>query len=191
MVDGMSTGLLADDSPHSGQGQNAAVLWSAAAAASMQHAEGLEVPAIFRVQPRPLDARRRVAYRTALLVLVLSHFNGSAAKINNVHLFMWATRTRRTRRMLSAWWAGRRFATTQIQRVDPDLQITIGLAYADGLIGVRGQGGQRIQLTERGEQFARAIDQTPDLLSLEKEFLSSFPRLSDAAVSRNLSAGVV
>jgi hypothetical protein len=133
-----------------------------------------------------MDARRRIAYRTSLLVLVLSRFNANAAKLEHVHLFMWATRTKRTRKMLSAWWAGRRFATTQLQRTDPDLLVTVRLAIADGLVGVKGQGRQRIYLTDKGADLAGAIDREEDLLSIEKNFLSSFPRLSDAAVARNL-----
>lgn len=168
------------------QDEKSAVLWALAAAASPTEAEGLQIPAGFHKRPRSIEARRRIAYRTSLLVLVLSRFNRNAAKLQNVHLFMWATRTARTRGMLSAWWSGRRFATTQMQRLDPDLQITVRLAIADGLVAVRGQGQQRIHLTDKGTQLADAIDGEQEILLVEKRYLASFPQLSDAAVARHL-----
>ncbi len=116
-------------------GRNDATLLAVVAAAAVGPAdEGLEIPVVFQRQPRPLEARHRVAYRTALLVPVLSRFRGSAASVENVHLFMWATRSARTRQLLQAWWAGRRFAGTITQRLDPDLQVTLNLAAADGLV---------------------------------------------------------
>ncbi|RKR89529.1 hypothetical protein BDK92_3883 [Micromonospora pisi] len=164
-------------------------MWALAAAASITEADGLQIPAGFHKRPHAMDARRRIAYRTSLLVLILSRFNGKAAKLENVHLFMWATRTKRTRRMLSAWWAGRRFATAQLHRIDPDLLVTVRLAIADGLVGVKGQGRQRVYLSEKGVDLASAIDQEEELLATEKSFLASFPRLSDAAVARLLGVG--
>jgi hypothetical protein len=188
VADGLPIGLPVSE--HAGdsdrQGRDQAVLWSLAAAASFAEAEGIQIPAGFHKRPRVMEARRRMAYRASLLVLVLSRFNGQAANLHNVHLFMWATRTARTRNMLSAWWSGRRYATSQMQRLDPDLQVTAGLAVADGLVGMKGQGRQRIFLTDKGRDLARAIDREADLLSVEKRFLASFPRLSDAAVARQL-----
>src|SRR5437870_4089809 len=63
---------------------------------------------VFRLQPKPIQARHRVTYRTALLVLVLSRFNKNAAKLTNLHTVVWATRSKRTRQMFTAWWMGRR-----------------------------------------------------------------------------------
>jgi hypothetical protein len=92
--------------------------------------------------------------------------------------------------MLLAWWSGRRYVTTQLNRIDPDLQVTIRLAIADGLVGVRGQGAQRIHLTDKGSELADAIDREERILLTEKRFLSSFPKLSDAAVARHLDVNV-
>ncbi|WP_433209372.1 hypothetical protein ACQP00_45040 [Dactylosporangium sp. CS-047395] len=169
--------------------ENTAALWTFTRPASVHDIESLDIPVVFRQQPRPLDVRRRVAYRTALLALVLASFNANAANVENVHLFMWATRTRRTRQMLKMWWIGRRFAGTQMQRIDPDLQITISLAAADGLVGIIGSSRQRIKLSGKGVELVYSVRAEPELLRVEKEFLASFPRLSDAAVARHLGGG--
>ncbi len=188
MVNGLPLGFpVSHDTPHGNrQDEGQAVLWALAAAASTIEAEELQIPAGFLKRPRAIDARRRIAYRTSLLVLILSRFNGKAAKLENVHLFMWATRTKRTRKMLSAWWAGRKYATTQVHKIDPDLLVTVRLAIADGIVGIKGKGRQRICLTKKGIELASAIDHEVGLLSTEKSFLASFPRLSDAAVVRYL-----
>lgn len=183
MSDDVPTAEAQDD-------RQGAVLWALAASAPLAESEDLQVPAGFHKRPQQVEARRRIAYRTSLLVLVLSRFNKQAAKLQNVHLFMWATRTGRTRRMLSAWWSGRRYVTTQLNRIDPDLQVTVRLAIADGLVRVGGQGNQRLYLTDEGSDLASAIVREEGILSTEKRFLASFPRLSDAAIARHLGVNV-
>jgi hypothetical protein len=158
-----------------------------AAASVRADVDAAEVDVVFRRQPRPVAARHRVAYRTALLVLVLSRFNQEAAKLTNLHTLMWATRTARTRRMFAAWWAGRRFFFTTTDRIDPDLQVTLNLALVDGLI-VPGTNRARVQLADKGRDLARRIDALDDLLVVEKAFLAGLERLSDGAMERRLEA---
>lgn len=145
-----------------------------------------DVNVVFRRQPKPVPARHRVVYRTALVVLVLSRFNQGAAKLTNLHTLMWATRTARTRRMFGAWWQGRRFYTTTTERLDPDLQVTLNLALVDGLIEPAGQG-TRVRLGDKGRELARLIDQDDELLKVEKAFLIGLDRLSDSAMERRLA----
>jgi hypothetical protein len=144
-----------------------------------------ELDIVFRTQPKQVEARHRVAYRTALVVLVLSRFNRHAAKLTNLHTVMWATRTARTRRTFSAWWNGRRFYNASTERLDPDLQITLNLAIVDGLVAPAGEG-RRVQLTERGNELARLLDDEHELLAIEKKFLSALEPLSDASMERQL-----
>src|SRR5256885_1051478 len=103
-------------------------LWETAAASVEAEAVPSDIKIVFRRQPRLIEARHRVAYRTALLILVLSRFNRYTAKLTNLHTVMWATRSSRTRRMFDAWWAGRRFYDVATDRMDPDLQVTLNLA---------------------------------------------------------------
>jgi hypothetical protein len=126
-----------------------------------------------------------VAYRTALVVLVLSHFNQGAARLTNLHTVMWATRTARTRRIFGAWWEGRRFYDSSTERLDPDLQITLNLALVDGLLEPAGQG-RRVRLTDKGAELARLLESEPGLLRIEKKFLGGVERLSDASMDRRL-----
>lgn len=150
--------------------------------------DAADVDVVFRRQPKPVPARRRLAYRTALVVLVLAHFNQGAAKLTNLHTLMWATRTARTRRMFTAWWEGRRFYFTSTDQIDPDLQVTLNLALVDGLIEP-GANLTRIKLTDKGRDLARRIYNIDDLLTVEKAFLKRLDRLNDGAMERRL-AGV-
>jgi hypothetical protein len=159
---------------------------SALAAASVDtEAVPSDVNIVFRQQPKPVEARHRIAYRTALLVLVLSRFNRGAAKLTNLHTVMWATRSARTRRMFSAWWSGRRFYNTATDRLDPDLQITLNLALVDGVIAPASKG-TRVRLTDKGQELARLIDQETGLLAVEKLFLGTLQRISDASIENKL-----
>lgn len=144
------------------------------------------VEVVFRRQPRPVEARHRLAYRTSLLVLTLSFFNQNAARLDNLHVMTWATRSSRTRRMLLAWWSGRQFVGTSSVRMDPDLDLTLRLARADGLIEQAGASGQRLKLTDLGLRLADLIRGDVDVLVAEKEFLMRFGRLSDAVIDRQL-----
>jgi len=144
-----------------------------------------ELDIVFRMQPKQVEARHRVAYRTALVVLVLSHFNRRAAKLTNLHTVMWATRSARTRRVFGAWWNGRRFYNASTERLDPDLQITLNLAIVDGLVAPAGEG-RRVQLTKKGIELAHLLDGEPELLAIEKKFLGALEPLSDASMDRRL-----
>lgn len=146
----------------------------------------LGLAVIFHRQPRAVPARHRVAYRTSLLVLVLSRFNQGAARLDNIHLLTWAARSGRTRTMLQRWWTGRRFVSTSTVRMDPDLDLTIRLALADGLIQTAGSNRQRLKLTDKGKLLATAVDEAPSLLGIEKDFLETLKPLSDGAIDRRL-----
>jgi hypothetical protein len=162
-----------------------AAVWSLAETSAQGESVSSSVEVVFRRQPKPVDARHRIAYRTALLVLVLSHFNRRAAKLTNLHTVMWATRSSRTRQMFKAWWSGRRTYNTTTDRLDPDLQVTLNLALIDGVIAPAG-GGTRTRLTDKGTELARLIDDQPEVLTVEKTFLAGLTRLSDAEMERRL-----
>jgi hypothetical protein len=163
-------------------------MWELAAASSDTQPVPSDVNVVFRQQPKPVDARHRVAYRTALLVVILARFNQRAATLASLHTVMWATRSARTRRMFRAWWDGRRAYNTVTERIDPDLEITLNLALVDGLVAPKGTRG-RIQLTDKGHELARLIDEETTLLAVEKAFLRGFDRLSDSTLVKKL--GVV
>lgn len=148
-----------------------------------------ELDVVFRRQPKPVPARLRLAYRTGVLVLVLSQFNRGAASVINLHTVVWALRTARTRQMFRAWWDGRRFSFSSTSRIDPDLQVTLNLALVDGLIVSRREGA-RVELLEKGWDLANRIAAVDDLLVVEKDFLQGLERLSDASMDRRLTGGV-
>lgn len=139
---------------------------------------------VFRRQPRPVPARQRIPYRSALLALVLAQFNRNAASLTHLHTIMWAMRTAGTRQMFTAWWKGRRFSFSSTERLDPDLEVTLNLALVDGLVTLRPNG--RVQLTDLGVSLAQRLVALDGVLSAEKAFLSSLSGLSDAKMNRLL-----
>lgn len=161
------------------------VLWALVASTGDTVSIPTDLDVVFRRQPKPVDARHRVAYRTALLVLVLARFNRRAAKLSSLHTMMWATRSSRTRRMFSAWWDGRRSYNTLTERIDPDLEITLNLALIDGVVEPVGQTA-RVRLTTKGSQLAGLIAADQELLRVEKSFLDTFSKMSDTALEKKL-----
>lgn len=158
--------------------------WSLAASVNSDEISGA-VAVTFTQRPKQLEARQRLPYRTALLVLTLSRFNRNSASLVHIHTLMWATRTRRTREMFVAWWAGRRLANASTSRIDPDLQITLNLAIIHGLVEPVADR-KRIRLTEKGIQLAQVVESADGLLSPEKSFLDSLGALNDARMNRQL-----
>jgi hypothetical protein len=187
MADAMPVGLplndISDNDADMDDSDAAAWLLTNTAVDRLPAADDLNV--VFRAQPKPVRARHRVAYRTSLLVLVLSRFNRGAANLAHLHTVMWATRSARTRQMFSAWWNGRRFYANSTERFDPDLQITLNLALVDELVELAGST-RRIRLTSKGRELARLIEENSELLAIDKSFLGKLDQLSDAAMERKL-----
>lgn len=162
--------------------------WALAAVDSDIGAATGEATVVFTRRPKALEARQRVAYRSGLLVLVLSSFNQKAASLSSLHSIFWATRNDRTRRMFKSWWNGRRYLTTNTERSDPGLTLTLRLALADGLVTPLSKG-ERVKLTEKGQLLAEAILAEPHLMQAERAFLQELRPLSDAALARRMDGG--
>lgn len=140
-------------------------------------------------QPKALPATRRMSFRLAVLVLVLSRFRNNSASLSSAHLFLWSLRSTRTRQMLLSWWSGARSAGSATSRLDSQLPITLNVAVANGLVAVKSSTG-RISLTNAGLELASAINEQPELMLAEKQYLSRFLRLSDAEITRRLGVFV-
>jgi len=145
-----------------------------------------ELRVVFREQPRPLPARQRIAYRTAVLLVTLDNFRGGAAAVANLHIVLWALRSTRTRTLFKNWWTGRRIFDFVSQRIEPTLDISVRLALADGLIELVGAKKHRLHLTAKGQALADAVSNTEDLLSAEKALLKAVFPLSDAEFDRRV-----
>jgi hypothetical protein len=149
-----------------------------------------DAPIRFRRQPRLLLAERRISYRLALLALILSRFHKNTGSIAHLNLLFWAMRSERSRSMLLAWWAGRRFADTVTERTDPSLQVTLNLALSHELVGIGGNQKKRVALTSTGAALANSVDAEEDLMVIEKNLLSQLGILSDSQITRRLGSRI-
>ncbi len=153
---------------------------------AVSRAEDLHV--VFREQPRPLDARQRIAYRTAVLLVTLDSFRSKSSAVANLHIVLWALRSPKTRILFKNWWAGTRLIDFVSQRIEPTLDISVRLALADGLIELVGAQKHRLKLTPKGQSMADAVNQTANLLVAEKQLLAEVAPLSDAGFDKRVGA---
>lgn len=150
------------------------------------HPSGLNVPVTFTPQPHPIEARHRIAYRSAVLVLILGSFRTNTATLDHLHLISWSLRTSRTRAMFLSWWSGRSYIGTSVTRIDPGMQVTVNLAIADDLIAFSAQSGASLKLLEKGLKLLGRIDADEELLKTEKSLLSVVRPLTNAELDRRM-----
>jgi len=153
---------------------------------AVTNAEELRV--VFREQPRPLQARQRIAYRTAVLLVTLDSFRNKSSAVANLHIVLWALRSPKTRTLFKNWWAGTRLLDFVSQRIEPTLDISVRLALADGLIELTGAQKHRLKLTTKGQAMADAVNATDNLLVAEKQLLKLVAPLSDAGFEKRVGA---
>jgi hypothetical protein len=135
-----------------------------------------------------LPAAQRVSWRLPLLVLVVGKFRKRTASLSSLHLIPWAMRSSATRHMLRTWMNGRSPADLISTRMEPNLDLTIRLAAAEGLVYITTSG--RVSLTPRGTEFASLIDDHPDLMDLERELLSDIAPLNDTSIANRMGGAI-
>jgi hypothetical protein len=136
-----------------------------------------------------LRVNERVAWRIPVLVLVVSKFRGQRASVANLHLMIWAMKSAVTRALISAWWEGRQPADLATIRTDPHLEVTLGLAAAEDLVAIGRTG--RVELTERGKEFAALIDGDSELMSIEKDLLRELAPLNESSILRHMGGASI
>jgi hypothetical protein len=125
----------------------------------------LDVPFQFRRRPVPLPADERLAYRLAVLLLLLRDCSRSnKSTLKRLHFLDWAAggidRVELVKGMKNLHELGR-----AIIRYDPLVDAALRFAAAEKLVRIE---NSRITLTEHGLAFLKAIDSDADLLGAEK-----------------------
>lgn len=131
-----------------------------------------------------LPASTRITWRLSLLALVVAKCRGQTASIPSLHLLMWGLRGRHAAHLLTAWLTGLTVPDLITSRVDPQLETTIRLAAAEGLVQVTTTG--RVRLLERGKELSALIDADSEIMSLEKETLRGVAPISDSSLAKRM-----
>ncbi|MHA6668982.1 hypothetical protein ACX3O0_08940 [Homoserinimonas sp. A447] len=160
--------------------------WLENARPILEEGDGASLQVQFRQQRRILPARNRITHRTALLVVVLNAFSRKTAKVANLHIFLWALRSARTRRIFVNWWTKPNSIDLVTQRIDPLLDSSIRLSLADGLVTLAGSRRDRLKLTVSGQELAKAVEGADSLLRIEKQFLLGLGAISDSGIDRRM-----
>jgi len=139
---------------------------------------------IFSESRSVLRVSERFVWRLSLLALILSKSRGQAASLRSLHTLSWALQSAATRSLARRWWNQPGTADIATLRTDPRLETTISIATADDLVEVTRNG--RIELTERGKEFAALIDSDQDVMQEEKGFLRDLAPINDTQISRRI-----
>ena len=125
----------------------------------------LDVPFSFRRRPIPLAADERLAYRLAILLLLLRDCSrGNKSTLKRLHFLDWAVQDA-DRAVAVKEMTGLADLGRTIIRYDPLVDAALRFAAAEKLITI---DAARIELTDSGSTFLKSIDADGDLLSVEK-----------------------
>lgn len=141
----------------------------------------LDVKFKFVPRPRDLPGDLRPNWRVPLLILMLDMCcRGGKSTLYKLHLLNWAIRSQGQRDLLLKNLSGDPdYSQIRIQ-VEPSFIRAIQFAVAEKL--VERLENSRVQITERGKQFAHDIKESESLVS-EKDFLKKIGlRLTEAFV---------
>jgi hypothetical protein len=141
----------------------------------------------FTNSPVLISVRNRVPWRTVIICLILSRFRGHQATLSHLHLLTWSIETDGTRELFEVWLSGARPMDRSTVRIDPELNVTVTLAYGLGLVDVIGST-HKMRLTETGEALAAEIDSIDDLLEVEKRYLVDLGPLNESRLQKTLGA---
>ncbi|MFF0745172.1 hypothetical protein ACFYVL_32705 [Streptomyces sp. NPDC004111] len=128
---------------------------------------------IFTRRPDPIPGDLRTGWRLASLVLILQRCRGNTANLEQIHVLAWSVRSTQGREVMRTWFSARRKPNGLIIRHDPATSRTINLAVAAGLASRNDNAS--ITLTGKGERLATLLWANTEVLSREKEFLSTLP----------------
>jgi len=124
----------------------------------------------FHHGPTSVPGDLRIAWRLAVVVLVLAYSRGQKASLAKLHLLNDALRSADSAQRLADVLARRRPFSDWTIRVEPALGRAIDMARGEGLITAR--SGRVYQLAGKGQQAAEFLKHQEGVLTAERSFLS-------------------
>lgn len=127
-------------------------------------------PFSFQRRPRDLPGDLRVAWRVALVVLILGESSvGKKASLRKLHALNWICHSGDHRNRFLSIVEGRALPDDLLIRIEPSLNRAIDFAVGEGL--VEWIKGNRIKLTEKGITFLQKIAADEGCMVDEIQFL--------------------
>lgn len=132
----------------------------------------LRTTVLFHSRPAAVAADLRPTWRIGAIVLLLSKCcRNQRTSLTRLHVLSWALLSDSGRQQLSAASQGMLAPDSLVVRFEPFLNQAVDYAVGEQLI--RRNGGDRIELTERGAALANDIQQVADIFVAEKHFMDS------------------
>lgn len=142
------------------------------------------VNASFAERPQSITGDFRVAWRLAVVCLLLSRGRANTLTFEHLGVLWWAVRSRSTRSLLLRWFAGEASPDELLIRYDPSLSVTLDLAAGSSLVSLSDGAAK---LTAAGVAFATHLMQDGDFLREERAFVTELPStISRSGMSRVL-----
>ena len=140
-------------------------------------------PFCFMRRPRDLPGDFRIAWRIALIILILGECSvGKKASLRKLHALNWISHSKENRDRFAAVANGASQPDDLLIRIEPSLNRAIDFGVGEKLL--EWVNGNRVKLTELGEKVLKKINSGPECMATERHFLRS---IKSAATESNFN----
>ena len=127
----------------------------------------------FTKRPMSIPGDLRLAWRLAVLCLLLQRGRANSLALEHLHVLWWAIRSDANRAMFLRWFDGNGRPDELLVRYDPSLSATLDLAIGQRLVSMSSAGS--VNLTATGVALAVEVATQTDALASERAFLDRLP----------------
>lgn len=140
----------------------------------------------FKKKPIPIPAEYRPMYQITIILLIL--FNccrSNTSSLVKLHLISWSMFSKKNMEFLSFLLRNNYVGKKPTWNIDPALNRALVLTIADGFCKITST--KKYKLTSKGMNFVNILNSESDLLTIEKDFLSS---IGKGQLTENLVANL-
>lgn len=128
----------------------------------------------FTARPIPIPGDSRIAWRLALLCILIRRGRANRLALEHLHVLWWAARSHEARETVVRRLGGNAEPDEFVVRYDPSLAVTLDLAIGQGLVTVAPSG--LFELSTAGVSFADETMQLQGEFTTERSFVERLPR---------------